>query len=508
MPLDTSTTYPLTRLRLDGRRWNELRLLQAQISTNPASSGSSYLSMGNTSIMCSVHGPAEGRRGDGSGAAGSGHAVVEVDVNVAGFAGVDRKRRAGGSDRQSSRIATTLRSAFQSHLHTYLYPHSTISIHVSVLSADGSLLAAAINACTLALVDAGIPMPGLLCGCTAGMSGSASTPRDPRNDELDPLLDLSLPEEQELPSLTVATTTSVPVGENNMDEDEEVMKVSVLTMETKVHATYLETMLAPPQPWPAVLAWTWAAWEWVSVSISTPDSRLCDSKLTRDYQMLWNWYTIDACFLAKTWHITSRGMFAGSCIGVICLVCSLEFLRRLGREYDTFIVRRARLRRLYMSSSLAVQSGSNVPLRSDGDTKSPSNCCDNTEPDIMSLGADDLITSVSGTPQSSSSKNQAAASASAASAKTAQEIDFHRIQRREALLAPYRPSLVEHAVRSLLHMFQFAVAYIIMLLAMYFNGYIIICIIIGAFLGAFIFSWEPVNLSKESDATSVTKCCG
>ncbi|CRL17147.1 Ribosomal protein S5 domain 2-type fold [Penicillium camemberti] len=245
MPLDTSTTYPLTRLRLDGRRWNELRLLQAQISTNPASSGSSYLSMGNTSIMCSVHGPAEGRRGDGGGgAAGSGHAVVEVDVNVAGFAGVDRKRRAGGSDRQSSRIATTLRAAFQSHLHTYLYPHSTISIHVSVLSADGSLLAAAINACTLALVDAGIPMPGLLCGCTSGMSGSASTPRDPRHDELDPLLDLSLPEEQELPSLTVATTTAVPVGENNMDDDEEAMKVCVLTMESKVHATYLETMLA------------------------------------------------------------------------------------------------------------------------------------------------------------------------------------------------------------------------------------------------------------------------
>ncbi|THC91988.1 hypothetical protein EYZ11_008544 [Aspergillus tanneri] len=219
MPLDTSTTYPLTKLRLDGRRWNELRLLQAQISTNPASSGSSYLAMGNTAIMCSVHGPAEGRRGDATGgAAGSSGAVVEVDVNVAGFAGVDRKRRAGGSD-------------------------NTISIHVSVLSADGSLLAAAINACTLALVDAGIPMPGLLCGCTAGMSGSASTPRDPRNDFLDPLLDLSLPEEQELPFLTVGTTTSVPVGENAM-EDEEEMKVTMLNMDSKVHCTYIETMLA------------------------------------------------------------------------------------------------------------------------------------------------------------------------------------------------------------------------------------------------------------------------
>jgi hypothetical protein len=103
MPLDTSTTYPLTKLRLDGRRWNELRLLQAQISTNPASSGSSYLAMGNTTIMCSVHGPAEGRRGDATGgAAGSSGAVVEVDVNVAGFAGVDRKRRAGGSDKYAT----------------------------------------------------------------------------------------------------------------------------------------------------------------------------------------------------------------------------------------------------------------------------------------------------------------------------------------------------------------------------------------------------------------------
>ncbi|KAL4774304.1 3' exoribonuclease family, domain 1-domain-containing protein [Aspergillus nidulans var. acristatus] len=242
MPLDTSTTYPLTKLRLDGRRWNELRLLQAQISTNPASSGSSYLAMGNTTILCSVHGPAEGRRGDVTGgSAGSSGAVVEVDVNIAGFASVDRKRRAGGSDRQSGRIASTLRSAFQSHLHTYLYPHSTISIHVSVLSADGSVLAAAVNACTLALVDAGIPMPGLLCGCTAGMSGSASTPRDPMNDTLDPLLDVSLPEEQELPFLTVATT-SVPAVMTDGEEDD--MKVSMLTMDSKVHHTYIETMLA------------------------------------------------------------------------------------------------------------------------------------------------------------------------------------------------------------------------------------------------------------------------
>ncbi|KAL2376306.1 hypothetical protein RJ035_003682 [Blastomyces gilchristii] len=53
-----------------------------------------------------------------------------------------------------------------------------------------------------------------------------------------------------------------------------------------------------------------------------------------------------------------------------------------------------------------------------------------------------------------------------------------------------RPTLLQHTARSLLHMVQFGVAYFIMLLAMYYNGYIIICILIGSFLGSFVFSWK------------------
>ncbi|KAL1958364.1 hypothetical protein VTO42DRAFT_4465 [Malbranchea cinnamomea] len=260
MPLDTSTTYRLTRLRLDGRRWNELRLIQAQISTNPASSGSSYLAMGNTVVLCTVHGPMEGRRSE---TAAGGGAVVSVVVNIAGFAGVDRKKKSalggadrGGGDRQATtELSNALRDAFQPHLHTHIYPHSTISIHVSVLSADGSLLAACINACTLALVDAGIPMPGLLCGCTVGMSGRASTPASAVelstrvggiNESIDPLLDMSLPEEQELPHMTVATSNSPSAGADEMldEEDDENRMISVVQMESGVHLSYLETMFA------------------------------------------------------------------------------------------------------------------------------------------------------------------------------------------------------------------------------------------------------------------------
>lgn len=92
MPLDTST-YALALLRLDGRRWNELRRVHAQISTQAAADGSSYLEMGNTKVICTVAGPSEGR-GPSRGGAGAGNeAKVEVEIGFAGFSGVERKRR-------------------------------------------------------------------------------------------------------------------------------------------------------------------------------------------------------------------------------------------------------------------------------------------------------------------------------------------------------------------------------------------------------------------------------
>ncbi|KAL8646587.1 MAG: hypothetical protein Q9226_006795 [Calogaya cf. arnoldii] len=223
MPLDTST-YSLALLRLDGRRWNELRRMHAQISTQPTADGSSYLEMGNTKIICTVAGPAEGRRAGGTG--GDANAVVQVEIGIAGFCGVDRKRR-GRGDKRTSEMQMTIANAFSNTLFTHLYPHSTILITLHVLSQDGSLLAACLNASTLALIDAGVPMSDYVAACTSGSTSSYSS-----NDEAaDPLLDLNGTEEQELPFLTVGT---LGAGE----------KVSVLVMESRVQAMRLEGMLA------------------------------------------------------------------------------------------------------------------------------------------------------------------------------------------------------------------------------------------------------------------------
>ncbi|KAL8697203.1 MAG: hypothetical protein Q9201_007248 [Fulgogasparrea decipioides] len=228
MPLDTST-YSLALLRLDGRRWNELRRMHAQISTQAAADGSSYLEMGNTKVICTVSGPSEGRRGGASGGGSGGgdaNASVQVEVGIAGFSGVDRKRR-GRGDKRTSEMQMAIANAFSDSLFTHLYPHSTILITLHVLSQDGSILAACLNAATLALIDAGVPMSDYIVACTSGSTSSYSS-----NDEAaDPLLDLNGMEEQELPFLTVGT---LGAGE----------KVSVLVMESRVQVGRLEGMLA------------------------------------------------------------------------------------------------------------------------------------------------------------------------------------------------------------------------------------------------------------------------
>ncbi len=132
-------------------------------------------------------------------------------------------------------------------------------------------------------------------------------------------------------------------------------------------------------------------------------------------------------------------MFASSCIGVILLVMSLEFLRRASKEYDRYIVRQAQLKQQQQQSTDHVPE----PHSDNGSVKPP----------VLATTA----------PTSSNVRG-------------------------------FRPNVFQQLIRALLHMLQFAVAYFIMLLAMYYNGYIIICIIIGAFLGAFVFSWEPISL--------------
>lgn len=65
-------------------------------------------------------------------------------------------------------FAQVLKDTFESVVLLDLYGMSQIDIHIIVLQNDGAYKSAAINATSLALVDAGINMKDLLVSCTAG----------------------------------------------------------------------------------------------------------------------------------------------------------------------------------------------------------------------------------------------------------------------------------------------------------------------------------------------------
>ncbi|KAJ8295358.1 Copper transport protein CTR4 [Rhodotorula toruloides] len=52
---------------------------------------------------------------------------------------------------------------------------------------------------------------------------------------------------------------------------------------------------------------------------------------------------------------------------------------------------------------------------------------------------------------------------------------------------PFRPTAKQHLLRTLIHLLQFSTSYILMLLAMYFNGGVVLAIFVGAGTGYAVF---------------------
>ena len=166
--------------------------------------------------------------------------------------------------------------------------------------------------------------------------------------------------------------------------------------------------------------------------------------------MLWNWYTIDACFLSPKWHITSNGMFAGSCMGITGLVLLLELLRRLQRDFEHLIQPQ--------QHSTSTNDDTCASHPSEVDSNDITNCNDGVDTERRPPSTLSLLRNCE------------------------QSIPLGGTR--------YVPTLMQQVVRAAIHTMQFAVAYIIMLLAMYYNGYIIFCIFLGVFIGFMIFSWD------------------
>ncbi|GMM33522.1 high-affinity Cu transporter [Saccharomycopsis crataegensis] len=204
--------------------------------------------------------------------------------------------------------------------------------------------------------------------------------------------------------------------------------------------------------------------------------------------MLWNWYTIDSCFISRSWHVHSKGQFAGTCIGCFLLVLSAQWLHRVAREYDAAIARR---RLAFMKQQATTDI--HTPSSNSTDYKKDLNCYNHDYFDSRGtwlLANDNVISNLLQPILYTLSHNWVWDSRAGSSYN-----------------AVY-PTLAEHLVKAAIFTIQWGQSYVIMLMFMYYNGYIIISCILGALFGRMIFNYEPItNFTRSESESNDRKCC-
>ncbi|KAL0483057.1 exosome complex protein RRP46 [Acrasis kona] len=155
--------------RQKGRLSNQLRSIEAQLGLLNKADGSAKYKQGDSSVLAAVYGPSEVLPKDEKG----DRASVQVVF----------KRRDGKPGRREKQNENIIRNALEPIIMTHLYPRTAIMIIVQVLVDDGSILSVALNACVLALMDAGVPISTVIssisCSIVVDENGSQTLLTDP-----------------------------------------------------------------------------------------------------------------------------------------------------------------------------------------------------------------------------------------------------------------------------------------------------------------------------------------
>ena len=149
--------------RVDGRVFDELRPIKIESGVLPNADGSAYIEMGRNKILCGVFGPREMHPKH---KARPNEAVLSCRYHMAPFS-VD-PRRSPAPSRRDQEISMVVRSALEPAVFLDRYPRASIDVYIEIIEADGGTRCASINAASVALVDAGIPMKDLVSACAAG----------------------------------------------------------------------------------------------------------------------------------------------------------------------------------------------------------------------------------------------------------------------------------------------------------------------------------------------------
>ncbi len=166
--------------REDGRKPEELRPLEITAGVVREANGSAMVRMGKTIAIAAVYGPRETHprhmtRPD--------RALLRCFYNMAPFSTAERVRP--GRSRRSTEISKVTKEALEPAIFLNEYPKASIEVYIEIIQANAGTRTAGINAASVALADAGIPMRDLVVSIAAGRIDGK------------PVLDLAGKEEEE-----------------------------------------------------------------------------------------------------------------------------------------------------------------------------------------------------------------------------------------------------------------------------------------------------------------------
>ncbi len=154
--------------RYDGRDFNETRKVEAKVGVVPRADGSAMFSFGDTKAIAAVYGPRplhpqflqNPQRG-----------VLRCFYDMMSFSVSERKKP--GPSRRSQEISHVTQKALEPVLMLTSFPNTVIDVFINITQADAGTRTAGINAASLALAHAGIPMSDLVGSVSVGKIGNS-----------------------------------------------------------------------------------------------------------------------------------------------------------------------------------------------------------------------------------------------------------------------------------------------------------------------------------------------
>ncbi len=150
-------------MRKDKRRNDELRPIKIEVGLLKNADGSALFKIGNTCAVAGVFGPREVHPKHEE---KTDKAILRTRYRMSPFSTTERSKP--GFSRRSIEISMLIRKALTPVLFLEDFPKTAIDVHIEIIEADASTRCAAINAASLALADAGVPMRDLVASCSAG----------------------------------------------------------------------------------------------------------------------------------------------------------------------------------------------------------------------------------------------------------------------------------------------------------------------------------------------------